>query len=41
MDKSFWPIFRRVIECDKAQGTIYMAPQAILTITLEPIRAFF
>ena len=35
-----WPIFSRIIECDKPQGTIFKGPQAILTITVELIRAF-
>ena len=33
--------FSRIIEYDKPEETIYQGPQAILTITLEPIRAFF
>ena len=39
--KILFPIFSRNIECDKPQGRIYKGPQAILTITLELIRAFF
>ena len=23
-DKSFWPTFSRIIECDKPQGTLYL-----------------
>ena len=40
-DKSFWPIFPRVIESDKPQGPIDKGPQVVLTITLEIISAFF
>ena len=40
-DKSFWPIFRRFIESDKPHETIYGGPQALLTITVELIDAFF
>ena len=40
MKKTMWPIFSRIIECDKPQGTIFKGPQAILTITVELIRAF-
>ena len=36
-----WPISSRNIECDKPQGTIFKGPKGILTIVLEPIRAFF
>ena len=36
-----WPISSRNIECDKPQGTICKGPKGILTIVLEPIRAFF
>ena len=36
-----WPIFPRVIECDKPQGPIDKGPQVVLTITLEVISAFF
>ena len=38
---TFWPIFSRNIRCDKLQETIYKGPQAIFTVTVEPIRAFF
>ena len=41
MKKVLWPIFSPIIECDKPQWTIYKGPQAILTIIVEPIRAFF
>ena len=37
---SFWPTFLCIIEIDKPQGTIYKGLQAILTSTLELIRAF-
>ena len=40
-ESSFWRIFPCIIECDKPQGTIYKGPQAISTITLEKILAFF
>ena len=33
--KTLWPIFSRIIECDKPQETIFKGPQAILTITVE------
>ena len=39
-DKSFWPIFPRIIGCVKPQRTYYKCPHAFLTITLEPIGAF-
>ena len=40
-DKSVWPIFRRIIECEKPQETIYGGSQALLTLTVQIIRAFF
>ena len=40
MKKILWPNFSPIIECDKPQGTNYKGPQAILTITVEVIRAF-
>ena len=40
MDKTFWPVFRRIIECDIHQETIYTGVQATLTITVEVIRSF-
>ena len=40
MKKILWPIFSPIMECDKPLGTIYKGPQAILTITVELIRAF-
>ena len=39
--KTMWPIFSRIIECGKSQGTIFKGPKAILTITVDLIRAFF
>ena len=36
-DKRFWLVFRRTIECDKPQETVYTGPQATLTITVEVI----
>ena len=41
MIKAFGPFFRRIIDCDKPQETIYWGPHALLTITLELIGAFF
>ena len=41
MIKILLPIFSHNIECDKPQGTFCKGPQAILTITVELIRAFF
>ena len=41
MKKLLWPFFSRNIECDKPQGTSCKGPQAILTITVEFITAFF
>ena len=41
MKKILWPIFSRIIECDKPQGTVCLGPKGVLTITLEPIRALF
>ena len=38
--KILWPIFSPIIECEKPQGTNYKGPQAILTLTVEVIRAF-
>ena len=37
VDKSFWPIFCRNIECDKPQGTIDKEPQGNLAFTMEVI----
>ena len=41
MKEILWPIFSRNIECDKPHGRFCKGPQAILTITVELIRAFF
>ena len=41
MIKILLPIFSHNIECDKPQGTFCKGSQAILTITVELIRAFF
>ena len=41
MKKILWPIFSRIIERDKPQRTVFKGPKAVLTITVEPIRAFF
>ena len=35
-DKRLWPIFRRIMEYEKAEVTIYGGPRALLTITPEP-----
>ena len=40
-NKRFWPDFSRITECNKPQETIYYGPEAILTITVDLIRAFF
>ena len=34
-DNRFWPVFRRIIECEKPQETIYTGPHATLTLTVE------
>ena len=39
--KILWPVFYRIIECDKPQRTNFKGPKGILTITVEPMRAFF
>ena len=33
----FWPIFSRIIEHDKRQGTTHNGPQSSLAITVEVI----
>ena len=35
MKKRFWPIFSRIIECDKSEVKKYDDSQRILTITVE------
>ena len=40
-DKKLCPVFPRTIEWDKHQKTNYEGPKAILTFTLELVRAFF
>ena len=35
MRKRFWPIFFRIIECDKPHGTICKGPKVNLTFTVE------
>ena len=40
-DKSFWPIFPRIIECDNPLETNYNGPQAFRIITVGIITAFF
>ena len=39
MDKSIWPVFRRIIECDIPEETIYTSSETLLTITVEDIRS--
>ena len=34
-DKSLWPIFRRIMVCEKPEVTIFGGPRAPLTITAE------
>ena len=40
-DKTFWPIYRRIIDCDKPHKTFYNGPQAVLIIAVELIGVFF
>ena len=40
-DKSFCPIFHRIIECDKTRETTNKSPQVFLTITVKFLGAFF
>ena len=40
MKETSGPFFPGIIEFDKPQWTIYMSPQAILTVNVEPKRAF-
>ena len=40
-DKSLWPNFRRIVECEKPQETNYGGSQALLINTVDFIRAFF
>ena len=39
-EKSFWPVFHRVFEFEKPQGTISISPKASLTVTDEKLRSF-
>ena len=39
-DKKFWPIFPRIIEYDKPQGTTYKVSHSTLTDILQVIRSF-
>ena len=41
MKKRFCPIFSRIIEQDKCQGTFFKGSQAILIFTVELIGAVF
>ena len=38
--KSFWPVFYRIFEFDKPQGTVSISQEASLTITDEKLRSF-
>ena len=38
--KKVWPIFSRLIECNKPQGTFYKGTNGIVTNTLEVTRSF-
>ena len=38
---SFWPIFLRITQCHKHQGTIYKDPQVFVAATVELISSFF
>ena len=40
-DKSFWPVFSRIIVCNKLHGTFSKGSTGMLTITKEVIGAFF
>ena len=40
-DKSFWPKFRRIIECDEPPEAIYWGPQVFVIVIVELIGAFF
>ena len=40
MRKCFWPVFYRMFEFDKPQATVYISPEASLTITDEKLRSF-
>ena len=39
-DKRFWPVFRRIIDCEKPQETKYTGQQATLTLAVEVVRWF-
>ena len=36
----FWPIFSRISEYNKPQGTICKCPRGIVTVTVEVTRSF-
>ena len=38
--KVFWPIFSRIIECDKLQGTICKDRNGFVPLTVEVISLF-
>ena len=37
-DEKFWPLFCRIFECDKLQGTKCKDPKGIPAITVQDIR---
>ena len=38
--KRFWPVFFRITECDKPQGTLCKDSKSIPTVTVEVIASF-
>ena len=41
MNRILWPIFSRLIEQKKCQGTFYKVPHGFLTVFVQMIRSFF
>ena len=39
-DKTFWPLFPRIIECAKHQETTCDSPHGVLTNTVQVVRSF-
>ena len=37
-EEKFWPLFSRIFQCDKLQGTKFKSPKGIPAITVEIIR---
>ena len=37
--KIVWPIFSRIIKCDKPQGTVFKGPQGDVTVAMEGKRS--